>query len=364
MRILFLETHYKTPKGEERQSAVDYWRIRNPYNHLKKACPDWNIDIKRQLFTDDANTMEVMAEYERMGKEYDIIYTSYFIKPDPYGYFQILKDKMGTKLVMDLDDDIFNIAPYNHVYNEMYSDPMKMALFRAWLEKHNYFTCTTREIKKTLKKESNHNKSLDVTILPNYIDLSLYEKQDKIDDGVVTIAYQGGSTHIGDVLYNDFFAAISYILGKYKGKVRFEIFGVMKGLPFETLPYTSYIGGSNDYLDYVKIFKEKSKTWDIAVAPLEEIEFNLSKSPIKVMEYGSQGVPVVASDYGPYKSIIKHTENGFLATNTKDWIDMISYLVDHKLRRKQYGTKLLNTIRDTYTIDKNISKYINYFSSL
>lgn len=364
MNILFLETHYIDPKGKERQSAVDYWRVRNPYKHLKKSRPDWNVDILRQFVQDDANFMETSAEYERIGRMYDIIYTSYFVRIDPYTYFQILKEKLGTKVVMDLDDDIFNIAPYNHVYNEMYSDPMKMAIFRAWLEKHNCFTCTTKSIKKTLKKESGYAKDLQVEIIPNYIDLDLYDKQERVEDDVVTIAYQGGSTHLGDILYNDFFAAISYILGKYKGKVKFEMFGVTQDLPYKRLPHTSYVPGCNDYLEYVNTFKERSKTWDIGVAPLEEIEFNLSKSPIKVMEYGSQEIPTIASDYGPYKGIIDHGGNGYLVTTTKDWIDALSTLIDSKMKRKKMGKAMYEKLKEEYTIDNNLSKYINYFEGL
>lgn len=364
MNILFLETHYKTPKGDIRTSAVDHWRILNPAKHLRKARPNWRIDVKKELFPDTANQMEVMSEYERIGREYDIVYTSYFIRTDPYAYFKILQEKMGVNLVMDMDDDIFNIAPYNHVYNEMYGDPMKIPLFKSFLEQHDYMTVTTKPIKSSLKKESGHSRKLDISIIPNYIDLELYKKQEKVEDDVVTIVYQGGSTHIGDILYNDFFAAISYILGKYKGKVRFEMFGVMKGLPYESLPYTTYIGGCNDYLEYVSTFLEKSKHWDIGVAPLENIEFNESKSFIKPMEYGSQGISVVVSDYGSYRGFIDHGVNGYKARTTKDWIDYLSLLIDRKSKRKEIGQKLYKDIKENYTIDHNISKYINLFERI
>lgn len=363
MNVLFLETHYLDPSGNERTSAVDYWRILNPAKHLKKHT-DWVIDTQKQLFEDNANPMEIAGVYDRMGRMYDVIYSSYFIKAEPYAYLKLLKEHHNTELVMDIDDDIFNIEPYNPVYQEMYGNPLKIPLFDSYLEQASYMVTTRATIKKGIKSRVKKNTDLRIEVIPNYIDLELYSLQKHIEDDVVTIAYQGGSTHLGDILYNEFFTAISFILGKYKGKVRFEMFGTMRDLPFDTLPYTTHIGGCSDYLEYVDTFKSLSRSWDIGVAPLENVLFNEGKSFIKPMEYGSQKIPVVCSPIGGYKGFINHADNGFLASTTQDWIDYLSYLIDNKKARKTMGENLYQDISNQYTIDKNIDKYINFFESI
>ena len=39
---------------------------------------------------------------------------------------------------------------------------------------------------------------------------------------------------------------------------------------------------------------------DVAIAPLDANDFNLSKSNLKLLEYGACGYPVIASAVGPY----------------------------------------------------------------
>jgi glycosyltransferase involved in cell wall biosynthesis len=75
--------------------------------------------------------------------------------------------------------------------------------------------------------------------------------------------------------------------------------------------------------------------FDIGIAPLLGSAFSRSKSPVKVMEYGAQGVPSVASDVEPYSKYIIHGETGFLAKTDDDWLKYLSLLAsDDDLRVK------------------------------
>ena len=71
--------------------------------------------------------------------------------------------------------------------------------------------------------------------------------------------------------------------------------------------------------------------FDIGLCPLEDIEFNRSKSCIKFYEYASVGTVTLASNVLPYKK-----EVNFLANNNyKDWYKKIEMLIrDKELREK------------------------------
>ena len=73
--------------------------------------------------------------------------------------------------------------------------------------------------------------------------------------------------------------------------------------------------------------------FDIGLAPLEDTEFNRSKSCVKFYEYASVGTVVLTSDVEPYKS-----EVNYRAKNTvKDWYNKLEKLIVDKDFRAKIG---------------------------
>jgi glycosyltransferase involved in cell wall biosynthesis len=94
-------------------------------------------------------------------------------------------------------------------------------------------------------------------------------------------------------------------------------------------------------------------SFDIAIAPLKNIEFNKAKSDLKYLEYAMAGLPVVASDIEAYNKTIIHGQNGFLAKSEEEWFKYLSLLIeDYKLREK-IG-RAARAYAETRTIEKNI----------
>jgi glycosyltransferase involved in cell wall biosynthesis len=53
--------------------------------------------------------------------------------------------------------------------------------------------------------------------------------------------------------------------------------------------------------------------FDIGLSPLRDTQFARSKSPLKALEYGALGIPVVAANVEPYASFVRHGETGSCA---------------------------------------------------
>jgi glycosyltransferase involved in cell wall biosynthesis len=123
-----------------------------------------------------------------------------------------------------------------------------------------------------------------------------------------------------------------------------------------TKPITSYASNYN--------------LFDISLAPLEENIFNKVKSQLKVIEAGFHKKALIAQDFGPYKidmvnyfdrpkkgesvKPINENGNGFLIQskkNHKEWFKSIKYLLDNPEKINEFGEKLYETVKDTYSME-------------
>jgi glycosyltransferase involved in cell wall biosynthesis len=142
--------------------------------------------------------------------------------------------------------------------------------------------------------------------------------------------------------------ALAVIMKRF-ANVELALHGELES-PVELAPYESRVTripmlSWDDYL-------RAKATWDINIAPLEPTTFNAVKSTIKFLEAAIVGVPSVCTSTPPYRDVIEHGVNGFLATNQDDWIRSLNTLVlDHDLRRR-VGLRALETVVDGYQPDR------------
>ena len=79
----------------------------------------------------------------------------------------------------------------------------------------------------------------------------------------------------------------------------------------------------------------ETMNFDIGLAPLVDNAFNISKSFLKPLEMNALGIPVLASDVGPYRGYVKDGVNGFLIRQDHEWLKRLSELAsDDGLREK------------------------------
>ena len=72
------------------------------------------------------------------------------------------------------------------------------------------------------------------------------------------------------------------------------------------------------YPEFVPWLRSRSRDWTIAVAPLREASFNHNKSDLKYLEYAALGLPAVYSDLVPYRDSVRHDVTGILTENTTE----------------------------------------------
>jgi len=103
---------------------------------------------------------------------------------------------------------------------------------------------------------------------------------------------------------------------------------------------------------------------DIGVSPLVDNLWNRGKCAMKALEYMALEKPVVASDVGEHRYIIKNGKNGFLAKTTAEWVVLLSNLIESCDLRKKIGQEARETVVFCYSLNKVSRKIGNILENL
>jgi len=197
-------------------------------------------------------------------------------------------------------------------------------------------------------------KNKPIFICNNGIDPDDYVERPHANQELV-VGYMGASSHWKDLKIilpaikklQEKYDFLFVIQGLTSVPLESDIYESRKALQLGLLPekkeYLKEVCAIGDMLDNIKLMHIPFYTpelhptilsradFDIGLAPLEDTEFNNSKSCIKYYEYAAVGTPTLASDVLPYK-----TEVTYLAKNTtEDWYKKLEKLiVDKDFREK------------------------------
>lgn len=103
---------------------------------------------------------------------------------------------------------------------------------------------------------------------------------------------------------------------------------------------------------------------DIGIMPLFDNEWTRGKCSFKAIQYMSMQKPVVLSNVGMNKELIKHNCNGLLAKNTDEWTDQLRYLINYPTARKTLGSAGRETICNDYDVEIIGEKIANVIKSI
>lgn len=256
--------------------------------------------------------------------------------------------KLGKRVLYDMDDDFWNVASHNP--SDLVSNAFKDQ-YEYFTKECDAFITPSVYLGKRIQKIA---KGKPVFLAPNGINYDLYKPRAGGNKKLV-IGWMGAASHWQDLLIpmdalielkkkHDFIFVLygltaepidsaMWVVQKllqlnYEPAKRemhlvmMKFWDKLKQLEFGHLPFM---------IPELHPLKLSQANFDIAIAPLEDNEFNRGKSNIKYYEYASVGSPTLASDVLPY-----NTEVSYLAKNTtKDWYNKLEKLiVDEKFRQE------------------------------
>lgn len=341
--------------------GVTYYRHILPLKYLTKL--GWNITmsdfnwgepIKAPKGTKTGGRVTV-GEYSDKDMDYICRHSDILVsqRNDVEGYnanSELTQALYRLPWVYDTDDNVHATRPTNPGFYS-YSPGSKHQTMSVKAQNDAFaMTVSTENLKKVYGKNNKR-----IFVLPNGLDIEEWD------------SYMRGRKPKDEI-------RISLMLsgGHYEGLQMIEdvLIEILKAYPQVKL----YVMDSFkvDYL--TKLPKEQQKqliwqTWvspkewiswnkkmafDIGLAPLLDDDFNRAKSNLRLLEYGIQGLGVVASPVEPYMPILN--EGLALTAQSKaDWFREISKLIEDAQLRNSLGIKLEKYVRKNFDM-KDISK--------
>lgn len=350
-----VDEKYKGKKGMlfvKDQSGCGYWRMVLPARYLDES----------KTYIHCVET-EIIYDYLL---EYDTIVVQRLHTWKEYYVLEQLK-KMGKYIVYDVDDDIFNIPPSNPAWKVIRADQREAA--RAMMDLADVITTPSEIIKERFGFQDK------TVVIPNAVDLTdgwaKVTGNDTVDlqvlgspDEYKRILWAGSPTHDDDWI--ECAGALDEIM-RQNENVRAVILGFLPSMiqsfiEDEMRPWWDQRVEFMDFSDvetYVNITKHIRA--DVALAPLQDTMFNNAKSSLKIIEYSAVGVPCVASDVTPYKEVINHGENGFLANTMEEWIEYMQYLLDNSEDGMRMVRKSRKTVEQHFDLKQVIQDWKKVF---
>lgn len=289
----------------------------------------------------------------------------------------------GKKLVIDYDDNMFNVMPLTSAYKEFGTEEVQYKfpdgnIVDLWVDGKNINIKENKQkiegIKKALGQadlvtvttdilaEAYREYNPNVVALPNCVDMSLWQKLPlKRETDEIRLFWTGGDSHYGDLMLLP--EVLKAIMDKYKN-VKFVTFGAhfqaaLKNLPSDRLEHHGWID------PHAYPYKAAILNPDIALIPLEDTVFNKCKSNIKWVEMSSMDVPCVTSLVSPYKEYAKEDNGVFIEDNDKDaWIDGISYLIDNPDKRVEFAKNAKQTVKDKFDITTQYHRWTETYKNI
>jgi glycosyltransferase involved in cell wall biosynthesis len=257
-----------------------------------------------------------------------------------------------SRLVYELDDDIFSITAENFGAYVLFGRPeVREAVIHA-IEVSDLVTASTEQLAAVLRKYNPN-----VTVLPNHIPAWVCDL-DRPRRARPSVGWMGGASHGVDV--GLIVSPVRRFLKRFPGwDLR------LGGTDYRP---TFKAGDRGVFSQWVQVNKDPegfygSMDFDIGLAPVAPSVFTASKSHVKALEYAALGIPVIASDWYPYRDFVRHGETGFLVRHDHEWLKYMSELAADDGLREQMGAKARELARQ-WTIEEGWRMWADAYEGL
>lgn len=345
--------------------GVGYYRVVKPANMVKGH----EIDVVGVKLTKKGETEE--ERWERIFKEYDVFWTSYFSDPKEAAAMFYTRDKYKKKVIVDCDDNYLDILESHPQYDKLKSGKKDKALMSTILSFADVITVSTEPLMQRLRKHFKevHGLEKNIIVIPNMNDIKEYsyplaQKNTK----KLVIGYAGSNSHQDDMAL--FIPQLLKIMRKYP-YVWFESIGSIGKSDLHLFKdFLPHEMNRCDLMPPTWTFKEYPEMlcnlkWDIAIAPLVDSKFTRCKSHIKFMEMASIKTPIICSRVYPYfmdikgKKVAEHGKTA-LVVKPSGWYDAMEYLILNPEKRRELGENAYKHVVANWQYDKSdLSKIID-----
>jgi len=283
--------------------------------------------------------LRVLLEFSKTKKDDIIFIHRYSAVPGFFLIDLIPKYILRRKVVFDFDDAIY-LGP-SLIKRIIALEPMRTNLL---IKSSDLVIVSSHYLKEYADKFTDK-----CVLIPTSIDMarfSSYVRKNWKADKTVKIGWIGSPTTLR---YLNIISDSLAILGK-NHSIEFTVIGANK----HESEIPRFQNVTLNILDwsYEKELEYLSKL-DIGVMPLLDSEWEKAKAGFKILEYIALKIPVVASDVGENRYIIKDGYNGRLCASKEEWVIALEELIEKEELRKTFGQRGHQSVIDKYSLEKN-----------
>ena len=235
--------------------------------------------------------------------------------------------------VYEIDDLITNIPIKNYFKSQHPKDTVK--LLREGIAQVDRLIVSTPGLAEAYSSWHKDIQILELKLPPVWWgDLKVTRTEHKKP----RVGWAGGSSHLGDL------ELIADVVKDLADEVDWIFFGMC---PSKLRPYVKEFHSGVP----IHMYPQKLATLDLdlALAPLENNQFNDCKSNLRLLEYGACGYPVICSNTRAFTDSnlpVKITKNRY-----KDWVEAIRSHTSDLANTKHAGNKLQHEILNKHMLN-------------
>lgn len=321
-----------------------------PDDHACTVCRA--VQPMMHLYSDlSMNGIHIVGDNKTLPKEeFDIYLFNRLVRPN--SYFEIVEPllQQGKRFIWQCDDNLWHIPKWNPASKLLNLEDLKAT--ELYISQCQALWTSTNNLAKFIGHPEK------IKVLPNLIDVNQFN--DKIvhqDQGPIKIVWCGSASHDKD--FDVVVEPIIKLLEKYKDKIAMIFWGYLPtdfatyerspGFPYANLvPKYENVYFGEWFTNREYFHKLRGLNPDIALMPLDDCEFNYSKSNLKFLEMSMSGAACVATDLPPYESI-KHGETGFKIKTSQEWYDCLEELIENKNYRRKISANAFEQVKQEYS---------------
>ena len=346
---------YVSPK----LNATGYYRMITPALEINKT--DTHKAIITSIETNDFSRK--LSDFVNQLDERLINWADYIIFPSLFSDVTYLMQAIKTlnpsvQLVMDLDKNYFAVPVSIPLSRKLTNEKLKRLENNLGLM--DIVTVAIEAFQKFLQRfidDRLENAHTFVQYLPSLVSRYGYEEMppltrntsEKLRVGLIK-PNEEDLLSLKEVLFKmrkTFGEKIQFVcLGKPHSSLEGDL--ILKEIDCE-------IHDSVSFLDYFE--KLNSLQLDVVLLPAKEGLFTRNQNNQLLLELSVFGIPIVASIYHPTSKLISDGENGFVASEVPEWLDIINHQIKDKTLINRIGK---NAIKSVWIKDSWTQKKLNY----
>lgn len=305
--------------------------------------------LHRLYSHEDTNWRWVVSDYLSRAshllraRKYDLLWIEKELFPNLPGVAEKALQACGIPYVADYDDAIY----HNYDLSRNWAKRVLKQKIGKIMKNAALVICGNEY----LAEHAHSAGASHVEIIPTVVDLSRYSLKEAAPSECKIVGWIGMPA---TVRYLEHVAPALKALSKER-PLQLRVIGTQFscfGVNTDCRPWTkqSEVGDIQDF--------------DIGIMPLADSPWEHGKCAYKLIQYMACGKPVIASPVGMNRRIVQPGVNGYLASDTEEWIASLrSLLADADLRRRM-GTEGRAVVEQKYSLQVTTPRLAQLFRQL